>query len=488
MRRGHWLGGFFIATWIASVCSAQTMFAFRRIGSESAGFTAITPRPGDREHVFALARDGRVLTIINGSAFSATPLLDFRSVTAVGGESGALGLAFDPEYATNGHFYICHSTSTSPRFLIVRYTVSPPSALTADPATRTVIMPLVTTSETISNHNGGWIGFGPDGFLYMARGEGPVFGAAAQDVTSIYGKILRIDVRGDDFPQDPLRNYRIPADNPYALGGGAPELWSRGLRNPWRASFDRLTGDLWIGDVGSRHEEVNRVPAGIALVNFGYPCYDGFVRASTNGLCANPAAAEPPALGYARSGVPAARVSSCVTGGVVYRGCEIPSMSGRYLYGQCGYSGNNPKLGSFAIANPADTAMLHAAESVSVLAAAFTFGEDAHGEVYVGGSSGLYRMVPLEGTTTDCNGNGRADNCEVADGSVPDANGDGLPDSCTARCAADFDASGALGVGDIFRFLSFWFAQSPLADFNSDPGVTLQDLFDFLSAYFSGCP
>lgn len=488
MRRGHWVGTMAIAASAASACSAQTMFSFRRIGTENAAFTAITSRPGDREHAFALARDGRVLVIVNGTSLGATPLLDFRSVVAVGGESGALGLAFDPEYAVNGHVYICHSTATSPRYVIVRYTVSPPSALTADPATRTTIMPITAASATVGNHNGGWIGFGPDGYLYMARGEGPLFGTAAQDLTSIYGKILRIDVRGDDFPEDSLRNYRIPADNPYASGGGAPELWARGLRNPWRASFDRLTGDLWIGDVGSRHEEINRVPAGTSLVNFGYPCYDGLVRGNSSGLCADPAASEPPALLYARSGVPAARISTCVTGGVVYRGCEVPSMVGRYLYGQCGYGGSNPKLGSFAIADPMGTAMLHAAESVNVLAAAFTFGEDAAGEVYVGGSSGLYRMIPLEGTTTDCNGNGRADNCEIADGSTPDVNGDGLPDSCTAACPADFDASGALGVGDIFRFLGLWFAQSPLSDFNADAAVSLQDLFDFLSAYFDGCP
>ncbi len=465
---------------------AQEPFALRRVGADNSSFTAIAARPGDPDHAFALTRTGRVLVIENGTSLRAEPLLDISSLVNVTFESGALGLAFDPDYASNGYLYITHTSlvpNTQPPYVLARYTVSPPPSLTADPNSRTVIMPLTPAGEPQTNHQAGWIGFGPDGFLYITRGENPGSGTNAQNPGTIRGKVLRIDVRSDAFPEDPLRNYAIPPGNPFAGDTpGADEVFAMGLRNPWRASFDRQTGDLWIGDVGNGHEEVNVVPSGAAPpMNFGWPCYDGQDRFQTAGLCSGPTGLRSALVTFTRSGNDVSAFNStCLAGGVVYRGCEVPSMRRRYLYGSCA----GGSLASFDIADPAGTAVTYPGLGLGPV---FTFGEDAHGEVYIGTERGLYRMVPPAGASTDCNANGRADACEIADGSAPDVNGDGVPDSCTRLCPADLDASGQLNVGDLFFFLNQFFQGLPPADTNSDGPVTLQDLFDYLALYFQGC-
>lgn len=462
---------------------AQQPFALRRVGTTGASFTAITSRPGDPDHAFALTRTGRVLVIQNGTSLGDTPLLDISSLVYSSFESGALGMAFDPDYATNGYLYIAHTRSNSLPYVLVRYTVSPPISLTADPASRIIIMPLTPNGGNLTNHQGGWIGFGPDGYLYITRGEGSGFGTTAQDPGTIFGKVLRIDVRSDDFPQDPLRNYAIPPGNPFAgFTPGADEVFAMGLRNPWRASFDRATGNLWIGDVGSGHEEIDFLPANAAPpVDFGWPCLDGQEPRNNTGPCAEPMSPTAALVTFTRSGNPVpAFNSTCLAGGVVYRGCEIPAMRGRYIYGGC----TGGPLSSFDIADPPGTAVTYPNAHLGVI---YTFGEDAHGEVYIGTESGLYRMVPPEGASTDCNANGRADACEIADGSATDVNGDGLPDSCTRLCPADIDASGQLNVGDLFFFLNQFFQNLPPADTNSDGSVALQDLFDYLALYFQGC-
>lgn len=474
----------------APAATAQQPFDLRRVGTDSSSFTAIAARPGDADHAFALTRTGRILIIENGTSFQATPLLDFSALVVSGGESGALGMAFDPDYASNGYLYITHTTSGTggqPPYVLARYTVSPPMSLAADPASRTVIMPLTPGGQGLTNHQGGWIGFGPDGYLYISRGENPAGGTNAQNPDTIRGKILRIDVRSDQFPEDPLSNYAIPPDNPFAgATAGADEVFAMGLRNPWRASFDRLTGNLWIGDVGNGHEEIDVLPRGAAPpVNFGWPCYDGESRYNTGGLCATPMNLTFAAVTFNRAGsaVPAFN-STCLTGGVVYRGCELPAMYGRYIYGGC----TGGPLSSFDITDPPGTAISHAAGLGVSLGAIYTFGQDAHGEVYIGTANALYRMVPIEGTFTDCNANGRADACEIADGSATDDNGDGLPDTCTRLCPADLDASGQLNVGDLFWFLNRFFRALPAADTNGDGEVTVQDIFDYLILYFEGCP
>lgn len=469
-----------------SPARAQPSLSVRQVGVDTSSFTAIAARPGDPDHVFALTRDGRILVVENGTTLLATPLLDFSALVVGGSESGALGMAFDPDYASNGYVYIAHTTQTvvgQPPYVLVRYTVSPPLSLVADGASRTMVMPLTPAGEGLTNHQGGWIGFGPDGYLYITRGENPGGGTNAQDPNTIRGKVLRIDVRSDAFPGDPLRHYAIPPGNPFAGDTpGADEVFAVGLRNPWRASFDRQSGDLWVGDVGALHEEIDIVPLDAAPpMNFGWPCYDGQQRFIATGLCAGPVGLSAARVEFTRSSntVPAFN-STCLAGGVVYRGCEAPAMYGRYIYGGC----TDGSLASFDIADPTGTAVRY----TNALPQVYTFGEDAHGEVYIGTARGLFRLAPPDGTFTDCNANGRADACEIADGSATDDNGDGLPDTCTRLCSADLDASGQVNVGDVFFFLNRFFRRLPPADTNGDGAYSVQDVFDYLALYFNGCP
>lgn len=455
-------------------------------GPTNLQITAIATRPGDPSHLFALTRVGQVGIIENGRTLLPTPLLSLESVV-LGGEGGALGLAFDPDYQTNGHLYIAYttsSTSSSDRYVIARFTAASPSDLTVDPSTRATVMSL---QGDIGIHLGGWIGFGPQGLLYISRGEGPAFAQVAQDPTRIQGKILRIDVRADDFPDDPLRNYAIPPGNPFASGAhGAPEVFARGLRNPWRCSIDPPTGMLWIGEVGTAHEEINRIslndPEPGVAANFGWPCFDGHTQVQSNNLCQSPDDLLDPLVEFNRSGPNPALVSTCLTGGLVYRGCAVPELRGRYLYASC-TTGRLCSLDASS-PNPASTAIAY---TTSVLST-YCFGEDAFGEVYLGTATGIYRILPPAGQFIDCNNNGRADACEIADGSAADADNDGVPDGCAPACPADVNRDGILSVGDLFHFLARWFEAHPQSDFNMDSTVSLEDLFAFLRAYFRGCP
>ena len=472
----------------ATGAQAQTAFQLRRVGTDASTFTSVTSAPGDKSRSFALTRDGRVLVILANGTFQTTPYLDIHTIVSATGESGALGLAFDPDFATNGLFYITHmssSTTGEPRYAVVRYHANSPSDTAADPASRTIVMTLIAPTANVANHNGGWIGFGPDGLLYISRGEGPVFGTTAQDPATIYGKILRIDVHGDDFPDDALKNYAIPPSNPFAgATAGADEVLFFGLRNPYRCSFDRETFDFWIADVGSATwEEINVVRAAAwpaASLNFGWPCYEAARRNSTSGLCANPTGLTAPNTAYPRTGTFSA---ACIIGGFVYRGCAIESLRGRFLFGPSCYSG---RIASVDALHPENPPIEHTVTGAT-LNGVYGWGEDAYGEVYVCGTTGLFKLVPNTDQFADCNHNGAPDACEIADGRELDINHDGIPDSCSRLCPADIDASGALNTGDIFWFLTLWFSGSPQADFNHADGVTVQDIFDFLAAFFTPC-
>ncbi|HEY3392945.1 MAG TPA: PQQ-dependent sugar dehydrogenase [Lacipirellulaceae bacterium] len=192
-------------------------------------------------------------------------------------EQGLLGLAFDPDYATNGYFYVNY-TGADNSLNVRRYRVLGDPALSnvADPDSGHTILRI---PKEPTWHNGGWIDFGPnDGYLYITTGD-PGGGNAQLISTSLHGKILRVDVRSDAFPADPARNYSIPPSNPFVGREGLDEIWAYGLRNPWRASFDRATGDLWINDVGELlREEVNIQPAGSAGgENYGWPHREGTI-------------------------------------------------------------------------------------------------------------------------------------------------------------------------------------------------------------------
>lgn len=250
----------------------------RRIGRVASAAMLATSPPADLR-LFVVEQRGAI-RIFKDDQLLPEPFLDLSADAAgpvdAGGEKGLLGLAFHPKYATNGFFYVFYTTAqpTEWRDVVARCSVSVDNP---DKADRASCVEILSIDDFASNHNGGMIEFGKDGMLYIGTGDG---GGAndprgtGQDLQSLLGKLLRIDVDGTNGSNG---MYGIPADNPFAGGGGSPEIFIVGLRNPWRWSFDRMTGDLWIGDVGQdRFEELNYLPAGQQSgKNLGWSMYEG---------------------------------------------------------------------------------------------------------------------------------------------------------------------------------------------------------------------
>ena len=413
----------------------------------------VTAAPNDPTRIFIIEKQGRIrIATINQTTGAytllATPFLDVDPITTGGttanSEQGLLGLAFHPNYPTDPRFFINYTAvAGSGDTVVAAYTVS------ANPnianAAGDVIM---TFDQPQSNHNGGWIGFGPDGFLYVASGDGGNFndigpghtepGGNGQDITSQrLGKILRVDVAGDSFPADANRDYRIPASNPFAVSGGDAEIWAFGLRNPWRPSFDRSTGDFWNADVGQDNaEEINFQPAsgpGIAGRNYGWRCYEGNAQFTFDSVCTTFAASGAftfPVFTYSHTG------GNCsITGGYVYRGCAIPSLRGAYLFADFCSS----QITSFRLVNgiPTEitnrTAQLAPGGGLSIFTIT-SFGEDSLGELYICDQTGgeIFKIVPAAGAIVDCNANGVSDAVDICRGTAIDCNADGIPDSCVS--------------------------------------------------------
>jgi len=337
----------------------------------------LTGAPGQPGRLFVVQQSGRIRILQNGKLLG-RPFLDVSSLVTAGGEQGLLGLAFHPGYARNGRFYVNY-TDRSGDTRVVEYRRA--SATRADPSSARV---LLGVDQPFSNHNGGMLAFGPDRMLYVGLGDG---GSGddpqgnGQDTGSLLGKLLRIDVDR----RTGGRQYGIPAGNPFAGGGGRPEVYAYGLRNPWRFSFDRARGDLWIGDVGQNAiEEIDYRPrdAG-AGANFGWRAFEG---RSTNiggtGALEGGSPHTPPVAQYGHS-------QGCsVTGGYVYRGTRVPGLRGRYVYADfC--SGNvwsmraGPKPGGVR----RETGLGVRLSNVT------SFGESLNGDLYVLAGGSLYRFV-----------------------------------------------------------------------------------------------
>lgn len=303
-------------------------FAVRRVATGFSQPLFITGAGDGSGRLFVVEKTGLV-RIFNPStgAINATPFLNVSAQISTNSERGLLGLAFPPNYATSGMFY-AYLTNLAGDSELRRYTVSSANANVAQAGAGAL---LLTFAQPASNHNGGWIGFGADGFLYVASGDGGGNASTtnpAQNTSSLLGKILRIDVSGDDFPADANRNYRIPAGNPFAAGGGAPEVFAYGLRNPFRASFDRLTGRLIIGDVGEgAREEIDVIPPGTSGQNFGWVRFEGTDVFNASATAPN---ALPPVLQYVHGSGPSQ--GNSVTGGVVNRG-PVEALEGEYIFG-----------------------------------------------------------------------------------------------------------------------------------------------------------
>ena len=349
----------------------------------------MTAAPGDNTRVFVVEKGGtiKIVNLATQQTLPA-PFLDLTGQVSTGDEQGLLGMAFHPNFALNGFFYV-NLINLSGDSEIRRYTVPTGTPNVADPASALIIL-TVDQPGGFTNHKAGWLGFGQDGFLYAAFGDGGGVGDPnenGQNTGTLLGKILRINVDVDDFPGDAARNYGIPPGNPFAGGGGLAEIWSFGLRNPWRPSFDRATGDLYIADVGqAQREEVNVATfssgAG-AGVNYGWDtmegtlCFEPAVGCTTGGLAL-------PVLEYDHG-------QGCsITGGYVYRGGTIAGLQGTYFYGDfcSGF------VRSFRFANGAATEQLDRAGLAPPGGGITSFGEDAAGELYIvtqGG--GLFRIV-----------------------------------------------------------------------------------------------
>ena len=283
--------------------------------------------PGEPDRLFIVEQHtGRIRILdLNTGQMNGDSFLDLPdSALSTGGEQGLLGLAFHPNYASNGLFYVNYTNGAGDT------EIREFRRADANHAEAGAGRLILGYDQPFENHNGGWMGFGPDGFLYLASGDGGSGGDPqnnAQNINSLLGKVLRIDVNADAFPNDAARNYAIPAGNPFAgATPGADEIWLYGLRNPWRMSFDAANGNLWIADVGQgAREEVNVIPAGQGGLNLGWKFKEAFNTFSGN----PPAGLTDPILDYDRTTPLYSGVS--VTGGYVYHGPG--GMDGLYIFG-----------------------------------------------------------------------------------------------------------------------------------------------------------
>jgi glucose/arabinose dehydrogenase len=276
------------------------------------GMVGLQPIPGDGSAALVLTQHGVIYRAdLTDAGAAPTVFLDIsgRLIASPDTEEGLLGLAYAPDYASSGTFYVYYTAGGPRHNRLSRFTAR---GAAADPASEQVVMEL--PEKRFSNHNGGALAFGPDGELYIGVGDA---GIGVWNTYALFGKILRIDVSGGG-------TYRIPADNPFAGGGGRGEVYAYGFRNPWRINFDAVSGQLWAGDVGQNAwEEVDRIVAG---ANYGWNvmegshCYQPADGCDQSGLL-------PPRAEYSHE------FGCAVTGGFVYRGAAMPELRGWYVYG-----------------------------------------------------------------------------------------------------------------------------------------------------------
>jgi len=353
------------------------------IASGLPDITSIT-NAGDRRLFITLQR-GQIV-IWDGAQILPTPFLDLSAQLICCGEQGLLSVAFPPNYAVNGFFFVNYTNLTG-QTVVARYRVSSSDRNVADPLSAAN---LLTIDQPFTNHNGGQLQFGPDGDLYIGMGDG---GSAndplcnAQSTTSLLGKMLRIDV-SQNVMQPPF--YGIPFDNPYVRTTGPAEAWAYGLRNPWRFSFDRATGDLYIGDVGQdAREEVDRQPAtSSGGENYGWKIMEGSlcgVGGTAGCTPPLPPCGDPyytlPILEYSHE-----NGNCAIVGGYVYRGTALPDLQGAYVYAD--YCSGSIWAATL-VSGTWTTALLPIA-----IGSITTFGQDVGGELYVGTPGTLYQIQP----------------------------------------------------------------------------------------------
>jgi glucose/arabinose dehydrogenase len=385
MRLPHVLAG--LGVWLivvagATACGSENSLAQgrgARLQQVATGLdfpVYLTAPPADVSRLFIVQKTGAIRIIENGT-LRPTPFLDISGQVSGGGEQGLLGLAFPPDYPANGRFVV-HYTDTGGNTRLSTFQVSSDPNV-ADPASEQVIL---TAEQPYSNHNGGQVVFGPDGLLYLGLGDG---GSAndpqgrGQDLSDLLGSILRLDVQAGT-------SYTVPPDNPFVGQAGArPEIWSYGLRNPWRFSFDRATGDLYIADVGQdRYEEVDVATSDAGRgkgLNFGWNRMEG--AHCLSGQC-DEAGLILPTSEYRHP-------QGCsITGGYVYRGSAIPAIQGLYFYADfCAGWVRSFRYQDGKAIEATDWPTLRPGGSIT------SFGEDAAGELYVLVAGGaVFKVIP----------------------------------------------------------------------------------------------
>lgn len=349
----------------ANDSASQGTIRLERVGGRFQKPVYLTS-PARDPRLFIVEQAGRVMIVKNGAALPA-PFLDISARVKSGGEQGLLSMAFHPDYARNGFFFV-NFTDIQGSTRVERFRVTGNPDI-ADAGSSTLVLGI---GQPYSNHNGGHILFGPDGMLYIGMGDGGSGGDPqrnGQNRQSLLGKLLRLNVSG-------TAPHTIPQGNPYAGGSaGRPEIWATGLRNPWRFAFDRAAGNLYIADVGqNRQEEINVAPARQPGVNYGWNLMEG--DECYRGGC-NRDGLHVPQVTYGRDG------GACsVTGGFVYRGRRIPAIAGHYFYSDycAGF------LRSFRFQNGAVTDRRE--WTIDDIGNVVSFGEDSAGELYIVAENG----------------------------------------------------------------------------------------------------
>lgn len=473
------------ATGIGLICdngleAAITLKAERVASGLSRPVFATSPA-GDADRFFVIEQHTGTIKILNlnNNTVNAAPFFDINGLTT-GNEQGLLGMAFHPDYSVNGRFYL-NFTDSSSVTNIVEYTVANPASNVASITnTRTIIR----YSQPFSNHNGGWIGFGPnDGYLYIASGDGGSGndpGNRAQTITDMkLGKILRLDIDGPDaFPADANANYAIPASNPFVGVTGDDEIWAYGLRNPWRDSFDRLTGDLWIGDVGQgNREEINFQPGtSTGGENYGWRVREGF---ASTGLTGGTGPFVDPVHDYDNDSVGIA-----VTGGYVYRGSDFPALQGTYIFADyiggsnIGFAGR--AVWSFKLVDGAVTEFTdRRSEMISnfgTINEIVSFAEDDRGELYIVDLDGEIFRIILDRIIGDLNGDQLV---TLADYIILVGN---FGDTSALPADGDLNGDGRVNLSDLRIFKDNYPGDPAELNFIPEPGALLAGLTLCLAA------
>lgn len=436
---------------VAAPASAQ-VFDTLRVASALEWPLFVTHAPGEPYYIYITLKRGRIIRqdLRTGAQ---TDFINLDSVivnpTGVSDERGLLGLAFHPNYATNGYFFVYYVSNASTN-IVARYRRLSPGV--GDPASGQT---MITISDPFTNHNGGWMGFKPgdtQGYLYFVDGDGGSGNDPnqnGQNLNTLLGKMCRIDVDGlDNIPgngDDGVTFYTNPPTNPFVGIAGNDEIWAYGLRNPWRNSFDRLNGALYIADVGQNAiEEINfQSTSSAGGQNYGWRCYEGN---NNTGLCGS----LPPGVTFPFHTYDHGQGVS-ISGGYVYRGCTIPALYGLYFFSDFGTARVWTYGGTSATANPTGPLTDRTADASppiggGSIASVASFGEDAFGELYIirhSTTAGeVFRFVPPGNVITDCNGNNVSDCAELSIGAAADCNANNLIDTCeiAGNPALDCDA------------------------------------------------